>query len=141
LSGLKAAWNNVTGFVGSIGSWIADHKGPLSYDATLLTPAGLAIMSGLHGGLSTGFGAVQALVGGMGGDLADAFATPGLGVGMSASGGSGSAGYGGMSVGVGAGGSQRVVLEFAPGTGDLFIEAIRNAIRVRGGNAQKVLSQ
>lgn len=52
LDGLKSIWNNVTGFVGGIAGWIKDHKGPLSYDRTLLTPAGGAIMDGLIGGLA-----------------------------------------------------------------------------------------
>ncbi len=47
LNGLKASWAAVTEFVGGIASWIADHKGPLSYDAVLLEPAGRAIMTGL----------------------------------------------------------------------------------------------
>jgi phage-related protein len=55
LGGLKGAWDNVTGWIGGIGSWIADHKGPLSYDRKLLVPAGKAIMNGLAKGLKTGF--------------------------------------------------------------------------------------
>jgi uncharacterized protein (DUF2141 family) len=46
LDGLKGAWDGVTGFVGGIADWIKEHKGPLSYDATLLVPAGNVIMGG-----------------------------------------------------------------------------------------------
>lgn len=53
-NGLMGMWGKVTNFVGGIASWIADHKGPLSYDATLLTPHGNAIMAGLLGGLKSG---------------------------------------------------------------------------------------
>ena len=51
LSGLKGAFENVKSFVGSIGGWIAAHKGPKAYDLALLVPAGGWIMTGLQEGL------------------------------------------------------------------------------------------
>jgi phage-related protein len=53
LSGLQSQWGGITSFVGSIADWIASHKGPLSYDRTLLEPAGEAIMLGLQRGLES----------------------------------------------------------------------------------------
>ena len=81
LSGLKGAWDGVTGIVGGIADWIASHKGPIEYDRRLLVPHGRAIMAGLGEGLERAFGSdVVPLVSGLGSRLADAMATgsPGL---------------------------------------------------------------
>lgn len=71
LGGLKKAWGAVKHFVGGIASWIAKHKGPISYDARLLIPAGNAIMGGLNQGLQKSFGAVQKTVSSMASDISD----------------------------------------------------------------------
>lgn len=71
LRGLKQAWGSVKSFVGGIGRWIKEHKGPLSYDEQLLIPAGQAIMSGLNGGLTTGFSYVQDNVSSFAGIISD----------------------------------------------------------------------
>ena len=65
LSGLKSMWGAVTDFVGGIASWIAAHKGPISYDRRLLIPAGQAIMSGFNTALMGGFEDVKGNVSGM----------------------------------------------------------------------------
>ena len=51
LNGLTEGFNAVKDFVGGIGTWIADHKGPKRYDLGLLVPAGGWIMDGLNTGL------------------------------------------------------------------------------------------
>ena len=69
LNGLKSAFESVKNFVSGIGSWIAAHKGPISYDVKLLVPAGGAIMDGLLGGLQDAYVPVRAFVSGVAGDL------------------------------------------------------------------------
>ncbi|WP_334121858.1 phage tail tape measure protein [Glutamicibacter sp.] len=53
LDGLTSGFNAVKDFVGGIGSWIADHKGPKQYDLNLLVPAGGWIMDGLEEGIES----------------------------------------------------------------------------------------
>lgn len=57
-------------FVTEIADWIKENKGPLAYDAQLLQPAGQAIMSGFHRGLSDGFGEIKGWIKQVGPDFA-----------------------------------------------------------------------
>lgn len=62
LGGIKAAFEGVKNFVGGIANWIAEHKGPISYDRRLLIPQGNAIMDSLQEGLQLGFRGVKTTV-------------------------------------------------------------------------------
>lgn len=72
LAGLRSAWGAVKSFVGSIGSWIKAHKGPIRVDRKLLIPAGVAIMNGFNKGLQDQFSTVQKGVSNMAGAVSDA---------------------------------------------------------------------
>ncbi|WP_102161229.1 hypothetical protein [Zhihengliuella halotolerans] len=63
LDGLRAGFNAVKDFVGGIGSWIADNKGPKAYDLALLVPAGGWIMDGLEDGIRSSMPGLQAALG------------------------------------------------------------------------------
>lgn len=62
LNGIKSAFEGVKNFVGGIANWIAEHKGPISYDRRLLIPQGNAIMDSLQKGLQLGFRGVKTTV-------------------------------------------------------------------------------
>ena len=76
LNGLKQKFEDVKNFVGGIGDWIAQHKGPLPYDRRLLIKNGIAIMESLDTGLRDGFAPVMGYVSSMADQLADAFGEP-----------------------------------------------------------------
>lgn len=69
LDGLKSAWKGVTDFVGGIGGWITQHKGPPAYDKIMLVRNGELIMEGLNRGLQNGFGSVKDTVGAVNSEL------------------------------------------------------------------------
>lgn len=54
LNGLKDAFKGVTSWLGGVAGEIIKHKGPPSYDATILVPTGKLIMKGLGTGLQQG---------------------------------------------------------------------------------------
>lgn len=76
IGGLKGAWESGKEFIGGIGGWIRNNKGPISYDRKLLIPAGNAIMGGFDKSLRSKFKDVQKNVSGMADDLAYSFNFP-----------------------------------------------------------------
>jgi phage-related protein len=76
LNGLKAAWDGVANFVGGIGQWIADHKGPEAYDRGLLVPAGGWILGGLVNGMKKSMPELRSMLGDVSQTLQDGVAVP-----------------------------------------------------------------
>ncbi len=71
VGGLKRSWEAGKEFIGGIGNWIKEHKGPIEYDRKLLIPAGNAIMDSLNKGLTDKFKAVKDTVSSIAGTLSD----------------------------------------------------------------------
>jgi phage-related protein len=63
LDGIKAGFQGIADFVGGIGQWIADHKGPKAYDLALLVPAGGWIMGGFVDSLKAHIPDLEKLMG------------------------------------------------------------------------------
>lgn len=79
LSGMRAAWDTVTGWVSGLADEIAKLKGPLPYDKVVLMENGRALMQGLGAGLQGGFeGDVLPYVSGMADEMQKAIGTPDL---------------------------------------------------------------
>ena len=70
LRGLRQGFENVKNFVGGIGQWIADHKGPKAYDLKLLVPAGGWIMDGLGSGIEKSMPGLKKILGNVSGTIA-----------------------------------------------------------------------
>lgn len=85
LSGLKSMWSKVTGWVSGIADWIAQHKGPLTYDRKLLVPAGIAIMTGLHRGLVSSMPMIRSAVDDINAQVASAGGLTGVRIAASSS--------------------------------------------------------
>lgn len=73
VQGLQAAWEAGKDFVGGIGSWIKENKGPIEYDRKLLVPAGHAIIGGLNSSMIDQFKNVKTSVLGMGNTISTLF--------------------------------------------------------------------
>lgn len=87
LNGLKSAWDNVTGWIGGIGDWIKEHKGPPAYDAIMLVNNGRLVMRGFARGMQTGFDTdVRRTIGNINGRLSNVVFNGGVAAGRQAAG-------------------------------------------------------
>lgn len=86
--GLEGAFKGVQDFIGGIGQWIADHKGPKAYDMRLLIPNGRWVMKSLATGLTSGMRFVRGALGWITDEIAST-AMPAITIGGSGSGGAG----------------------------------------------------
>lgn len=80
-NGLVESFHYVRDFIWSVGDWIAQNKGPESYDLKLLRPNGGWIMQGLSAGMQEQFNDVLRQVQSFGPQIQTAFQTPQLSVG------------------------------------------------------------
>lgn len=94
LSGLSSGWNGVVSFVTGLAPWIAENKGPLSYDRRLLEPAGEAIMGGLDRSMRSRLGALRGTLG----EITATIAGHHFGPAAVGAGGAGAGGAGGLTI-------------------------------------------
>lgn len=104
LSGLKSGFESVKNFVGGIGQWIADHKGPKAYDLALLVPAGGWIMHGLEKGLERSIPSLKRTLNGVSATIAGGVTGGTVAL----------TGYGSASSGYGSSTDNRKTLTYAP---------------------------
>lgn len=76
LRGLTQGFEDVKNFVGGIGQWIADNKGPKAYDLALLVPAGGWIMDGLEDGIEGSLPSLRRTLGGVSATIAAGITSP-----------------------------------------------------------------
>lgn len=72
-NGFIDKWNEVSGWVGSLGGKIKSLKGPIETDRVLLVDEGNAIMEGLGAGLQSGWEGVRSFVASISGQLVQDF--------------------------------------------------------------------
>src|SRR5690606_30241959 len=148
LSGLRSAYGKVQNFVSGIAGWIRDHKGPISYDRRLLTPAGRAIMDSLRKSMEGELPKLKRMLDTVTEAIAEVGANPEIRFSTSMSGSALRANLAGGSAaalapaGAASQGAVSVSVEFES-TGDplidVLVDALRKKVRVNGGDVQRVL--
>lgn len=83
-NGMKAIWDNVTGWLSSLGGVIQSLKGPIQKDRKLLIPQGAAIIESLQAGFEKNIDDFYGYVGGIAGNIQDAFAAESVTLALSA---------------------------------------------------------
>lgn len=125
MNGIKSMFGSLGSLASSIGHFISSLKGPLPADLLLLVPHGQAIMQGLMNGMRSRFPHLRS-------QLAEVTGIVAGGVNLASI-----PGWGQIP-GMGGQAPVRVQLEWAGGDSPIF-QALREGVRVRGGNVQSVL--
>jgi hypothetical protein len=122
INGIESMFGALGHVASSIGSFIANLKGPLPKDLTLLVPHGQAIMTGLMTGMNSKLPALHSTLTGVSNTIQGGV-RPGV-------------------AGAGAGGGGQIVLRIEGSDASItkaLVLALRREIRVQGGNVQAVL--
>ena len=145
INGVTSMISSLTSKLSFVTNLIPDWKGPEDKDRRLLVPAGQAIMQGLGAGIDSERAALQKQLAGVTNQIALTPASPRISGNVQGGDGADLAGGGGVRVwpsqsGAGDLGTLTIVSDGSRYS-DLLVQELQHAVRVRGGNVQKVIGK
>lgn len=147
INGVTSMISSLTSKLSFVTNLIPDWKGPEDRDRQLLRPAGQAIMQGLQAGITDQERALQQQLNGITNQIGMAPGTPGFSGQAQGGDGAGLAGTPGPGLRVWpaqpAAGTMGTLVIQSDGSrySDLLVQEMQYAVRVRGGNVQKVIGK